>query len=446
MDTWLRCLTRLEEEFSPEDMHTWLKPLQPHLNGHSIVLYAPNVFIRDEVDTRYLGRIRELMHDLGSAHAVRLDVGSPPRPPAPAATPQATSTSAPAANAPKPYLTQLTNQLDPAYTFANFVEGRSNELARATAGQVAASPGVRMRNPLVLYGSTGLGKTHLMIAAGHQMRVQHPNMRVLYLRSEMFYKAFVLALRQNNMEQFKSEFQDIDALLIDDIQFFVGKTSTQEEFFHTFNQLFDQNQQIIMTCDQIPREMDRLDARLRSRLSWGVAVLIDPPDFETRAAIILSKAREHQIAVPEDVAELLAQRMHSNVRDLEGALNNLAAKASLTGQPITVEFALDALHDQFRAHQQAVSIPNIQKTVAQHYNLTVASLLSRSRTQTVARARQIAMALAKELTADSLPNIGKHFGKNHTTVLHACRQITELMKHDGQLRNDWSVLIRKLSE
>jgi len=444
MDIWFRCLTQLEEEFPPEDLHTWLKPLQPHLNGHSMVLYAPNVFIRDEVDARYLGRICELFRDLGSAQTVRLDVGSPPRPPAPAAAPTASPAYAP--NKPKPYLTQLTNQLDPAYTFANFVEGRSNELARATAGLVAASPGVRIRNPLLLYGSTGLGKTHLMIAAGHQMRELHPHMRILYLRSEMFYKAFVLALRQNNMEQFKSEFQDIDALLIDDIQFFVGKGSTQEEFFHTFNQLFDQNQQIIMTCDQIPREMDRLDARLRSRLGWGVSVLIDPPDFETRAAIVLSKAREHQIAVPEEVAELLAQRMHSNVRDLEGALNNLAAKASLTGHPITVEFALDALHDQLRAHQQAVSIPNIQKTVAQHYNLTVASLLSRSRTQTVARARQIAMALAKELTADSLPNIGKHFSKNHTTVLHACRQISELMKQDGQLRNDWSVLIRKLSE
>jgi len=444
MDIWLRCLTQLEEESPLEDLHTWLKPLQPHHSGSNLVLYAPNVFIRDEVDSRYLGRIRELLRALGAPGEVRLDVGSPPRPAVPATAAAATAVHAP--NKPKPYLTQLTNQLDPAYTFANFVEGRSNELARATAGSVAATPGVRMRNPLLLYGSTGLGKTHLMIAAGHQMRELHPNMRVLYLRSEMFYKAFVLALRQNNMEQFKSEFQDIDALLIDDIQFFVGKGSTQEEFFHTFNQLFDQGQQIIMTCDQIPREMDRLDARLRSRLGWGVSVLIDPPDFETRAAIVLSKAREHQIKVPEEVAELLAQRMHSNVRDLEGALNNLAAKASLTGQAITVEFALDTLHDQLRAHQQAVSIPNIQKTVAQHYNLTVASLLSRSRTQTVARARQIAMALAKELTADSLPNIGKHFSKNHTTVLHACRQISELMKQDGQLRNDWSVLIRKLSE
>jgi len=444
MDIWFRCLTQLEEEVPPDHLLTWLKPLQPHLNGNSLVLYAPNEFIRSDVNTLYLDRIRELLHDLGGPGDVRLGVGSAPR-----ADAQSTAHTVPAAHTAgkrKTYLTQLTNQLDPAYTFDDFVEGRSNELARATAGLVAATPGVRIRNPLLLYGSAGLGKTHLMIAAGHEMRRLHPHMRVLYLRSDTFRNAFILALRQNNMEQFKSEFQDIDALLIDDIQFFGGKGSTEEEFFHTFNELFDQGQQIVMTCDRIPRDMEKLDPRLRTRLSWGVSVLIDPPDFETRAAIMLAKAHKYNIHIPEEVAELLAQKIHSNVRELEGALSTLAAQASLSGKPITVEFALETLHDHLRAHQQAVSIPNIQKTVAQYYNLTVAALLSPSRVQSLARARQIAMALAKELTSSSLAHIGKHFNRDHSTVVNACKKIDMQMKQDGQLRNDWSVLVRKLSE
>jgi len=440
MDIWLHCLTRLEGEFPPEDVHTWLKPLQFHHDNTGSVLYAPNTFVRDEVAARYLGRIRELLGHLGGHANVILEIGSLPRPTAAVAAPSIQVERI-------PDLPPLTNQLETAYTFENFVEGRSNELARATAGQVAANPGVRVRNPLLLYGSTGLGKTHLMTAAGNEMRRLNPRMRVLYLRSDAFYNAFFRALRQKNTDQFKHQFQNIDALLIDDIQFFAGKDRTQEEFFHTFNLLFDQGQQIIMTCDRFPKEVDRLDARLRSRLGWGVSVMIDPPDFETRAAIVLSKAREHHIPVPEAVAELLAQKMHTNVRDLEGALNTLVAQASLTGRPITVDFAQETLRDLLRAHQQAVSVPNIQKTVAQHYGFSVDALLSRNRTQALARARQMAMALAKELTTDSLPAIAAQFNKrNHTTVLHACRQITDLKEHDGQLRSDWNILIRKLSE
>jgi len=444
MDIWPHCLTRLEDEFPPEDVHTWLKPLQVRHGNTQTVLYAPNAFVRDEVATRYLGRIRELIGHLAGHANVVLEIGSLPRAgTAPSAHARAQSAQA----ADTPELAPLPNQLEAAYTFDNFIEGRSNELARATAGQVAANPGVKARNPLLLYGSTGLGKTHLMTAAGNEMRRLNPRMRVLYLRSDAFYNAFFRALRQKNTDQFKHQFQNIDALLIDDIQFFAGKDRTQEEFFHTFNQLFDQGQQIIMTCDRFPKEVDRLDSRLRSRLGWGVSVMIDPPDFETRAAIVLSKAREHNIAVPEAVAELLAQKMHTNVRDLEGALNTLVAQASLTGQPITVEFAQETLRDLLRAHQQAVSIPNILKTVAQHYGLSVDALLSRSRTQALARARQLAMALAKELTAESLPMIATQFNKrNHTTVLHACRHINGLMEHDGQLRSDWNILIRKLSE
>jgi len=421
MNLWPQCLTRLEGEFPPEDVHTWLKPLQVHHDATSTTLYAPNAFVRDEVEARYLSRIRELLTHLGASSQVVLEIGSLPR----LRTPPKV---APVQVEPPPELPTLTNQLEAAYTFDNFIEGRSNELARAAAGQVAANPGVRARNPLLLYGSTGLGKTHLMTAAGNEMRRLNPHMRVLYLRSDAFYNAFFRALRQKNTDQFKHQFQNIDALLIDDIQFFAGKDRTQEEFFHTFNLLFDQGQQIIMTCDRFPKEVEKLDARLRSRLGWGVSVMIDPPDFETRAAIVLSKAREHNIPVPEAVAELLAQRMHSNVRDLEGALNTLVAQASLTGRAITVDFAQETLRDLLRAHQQAVNIPNIQKAVAQHYGFSVDALLSRQRTQALARARQMAMALAKELTSDSLPAIATQFNKrNHSTPVGRSRNCENTM-------------------
>jgi len=446
MDIWQRCLTHLEEELPHEDFHAWLKPIQPWRNDASIVLYVHNEWIHDEVNRRYLGRIRELLQQLGGPGDVRLEIGSAPRPKAAPSIPAPrTATTAPPDKSKNTYLAQLVNKLDPYYTFTNFVEGRSNELARAAAGLVATTPGVRTRNPLLLYGSSGLGKTHLMIAAGNEMRKLHPHLCVLYLRSETFSHSFRNAALKKDMDQFKSEFQNVDVLLIDDIQMFVDMERTQEEFFYTFNQLFERGQQIVLTCDQVPREMESLDARLRSRLSWGLSVLIDPPDFETRAAILSAKASEHRIDIPDEVAKLLAQRMHSNVRELEGALNTLAANASLTGRPLTVEFALETLHDQLRAHQKADSIPNIQKTVAQYYNLTVAALVSRSRTQTVARARQIGMALARELTTNSLPTIAQHFNKTHTTVMHACETIEAQMKQDGQLRSDWSSLIRKLS-
>jgi len=447
MDLWHRCLTHLEDEFPLEDLHTWLKPLQAWQNGADLVLYAPNEFARDEVQIRYLPRIRELLTALGGPSEVRLGIGSAPRADAEPAKPAAATKRAEAAkDKPGTYFSQHINKLDPYYSFGNFVEGSSNELARAAAGMVAATPGVRTRNPLLLYGSSGLGKTHLMIAAGNEMRRQHPNLRILFLRADTFSSSFRNAALKKDMDQFKSEFQDVDVLLVDDVHVLAIPGKTQEEFFHTFNLLFDRGQQIVMTCDQVPKEIAQLDPRLRSRLSWGLSVLIDPPEFETRAAILQAKAREHQLHIPEEVTDLLARRMHSNVRELEGALNTLAANASFMGREITAEFALETLHDKLRAHQQAVSIPNIQKTVAQYYNLTVASLVSRSRTHTVARARQVGMALAKELTASSLPVIGQHFNKNHTTVMHACEKIAELRKSDGQLRNDWATLIRQLSE
>ena len=445
MDVWPRCLQRLEAEFPAEDVHTWLKPLQARADANSTVLYAPNAFVRDEVQARYMPRIRELLEHFAGTADVSLQVGSLPRTAAPA-SPVTAADPRPAAAAAAP-IEAFAGNMDSHYTFDNFVEGRSNQMGRAAAWQAALKPGDRAHNQLLLYGGTGLGKTHLMFAAGNAMRQANPRARILYLRSEEFYSAFFRSIQEKTSDQFKRQFRQIDALLIDDIQFFAGKDRTQEEFFHTFNTLFDSKQQIIMTCDRYPREVDGLEPRLKSRLAWGLSVAIDPPDFETRAAIVLAKAAERGTQVPDDVAFLLAKKMHSNVRDLEGALNTLAARANFMGRPITVEFAQETLRDLLRAQQQAISIANIQKVVADYYGLQIKDLLSKRRTRSLARPRQVAMALAKELTEHSLPEIGDAFaGRDHTTVLHACRQIRTLIESDGQLREDWDKLIRKLSE
>lgn len=442
MDAWPRCLERLEAEFPTEDVHTWLKPLQPGQREGGLVLYAPNAFVMAEVRERYLGRIRELLGHYAGSDEVVLEIGALPRAPA---APPAGSTQ-PRVPAPEPFH----GNLDSHYTFDNFVEGRSNQLGRAAAWQAAQKPGDRVHNPLLLYGGTGLGKTHLMMAAGNEMRRLNPATRVIYLRSEQFMSAFTKALYDRSsggMDAFKRQFQGIDALLIDDIQFFAGKDRTQEEFFHTFNALFDGRQQIILTCDRYPREVEGLEPRLKSRLGWGLSVAIDPPDFETRAQIVLSKARERGAHIPEDVAQLLAKKMRSNVRDLEGALNTLAARANFTGRAITAEFAQETLRDTLRAQQQSVTIHNIQKVVADYYGLQTREMLGAKRTRSLARPRQMAMALCKELTEHSLPEIGDAFGgRDHTTVLHACRTIRTLMETDGKLREDWEKLIRKLSE
>lgn len=441
MDAWPRCLERLEAEFPAEDVHTWLKPLQAEQRSDAVVLYAPNAFIVDQVRERYLARIRELLGHFAGHQDVSLEIGSrTPAKPRVVEPVGGTSVAAPVGEA-------FAGNLDTHYTFDNFVEGRSNQLGRAAAWQAAQKPGDRAHNPLLLYGGTGLGKTHLMFAAGNELRRHNPAARVLYLRSSDFANAFFRSIQEKSTDQFKRQFQNIDALLIDDIQFFAGKDRTQEEFFHTFNALFDGRQQIIMTCDRYPREVEGLEPRLKSRLGWGLSVAIDPPDFETRAAIVLAKAAERGTHIPDDVAFLLAKKMRSNVRDLEGALNTLAARANFTGRAITPEFAQETLRDLLRAQQQAIGIGNIQKTVADYYGLQVKDLLGKRRTRSLARPRQVAMALAKELTEHSLPEIGDAFaGRDHTTVLHACRQIRNLMETDGKLREDWDKLIRKLSE
>ena len=433
-DLWRRCLERLEGELSVEDMHTYLMPLQASEDADGLRLLAPNAYTLDFVKAEFLPRIGKVLNHLnGAPLRLRMEVGALAGRRLDKVVPRPAANDAPEHN------------LDPHYTFDSFVEGKSNQLAKASAMQVANNPG-RAYNPLLLYGGTGLGKTHLMHAAGNLIHANNPATKVVYLRSEQFVSAMIDALRTKKMDDFKRRFRDVDALLIDDIQFFAGKNTTQEEFFHTFNALFEGKQQIILTCDRYPKEVDNLEPRLKSRLGWGLSVAIEPPDFETRAAILLSKAAARGLEMPENVAFVIAKRMRSNVRDLEGALNTLAARANFLGQPITEEFAQETLRDLLTVHSQSITLSNIQKTVADYYQLRLSDLLSMNRSRSLARPRQIAMTLAKELTEHSLPEIGKAFGgRDHTTVLHACRTVRELCVVDGKLRQDWEKLLRELT-
>jgi len=434
-ELWRRCLQRLESDLTVEDLHTYLKPLQASEDSEGLRLLAPNGYTLDIVKAEFLPQIHAILSHLhGDAVKVRLEVGT--------LNARRLPRSEIAANGES---FEFEHNLDPSYTFESFVEGKSNQLGKAAAVQVANNPG-RAYNPLLLYGGTGLGKTHLMHAAGNHMRSHNAGMKVMYLRSEQFVSAMIDSLRTKSMDDFKRRFRAVDALLIDDIQFLAGKNTSQEEFFHTFNALFDGKQQIILTCDRYPKEVDNLEPRLKSRLGWGLSVAIDPPDFETRAAILLNKAASRHVEIPEQVAQLIARRMRSNVRDLEGALNTLVARANFLGQPITVDFAQETLRDLLTVHSQAITISNIQKTVADYYQLRLSDLLSMNRSRSLARPRQMAMALTKELTEHSLPEIGKAFGgRDHTTVMHACRTVHDLCAIDGKLRADYDKLQRALT-
>ena len=438
-ELWRRCLSRLEAEFSAEDIHTYLAPLQVSEDETTLVLWAPNAYTVETVRERFVERIAVVLDHLGSGgRSVSVQVGTRSS----AHASQKTS----ARVKPGDVRPAVAAHLDPNYTFENFVEGKSNQLGKAAATQVAMNPG-RAYNPLLLYGGTGLGKTHLMHAAGNLMRANKGDLKILYLRSEQFVSGMVRALQQRGMDDFKRRFRSVDALLIDDIQFFAGKNTTQEEFFHTFNALLEGKQQLILTCDRYPKEVDNLEPRLKSRLGWGLSVAIEPPDFETRAAIVLAKAQAKGVELPEDVAVLMAKRMRSNVRDLEGALNTLVARANFEGRRISLDFAQETLRDLLTVHAQAITIPNIQRTVADYYQLRLADMLSKKRSRSIARPRQMAMTLAKELTEHSLPEIGDAFGgRDHTTVMHACRTIRDFRQTDGKLRQDWEKLVRTLTE
>jgi len=445
---WNHCLSQLETELDAQQLNTWIRPLQIEETDESIRLLAPNRFVRDWVKDHFFSRIEELSHSAAGAQpiSVSLEIGSSLGTP-PAHLEVKRQTPAPTIapvqkKAPTPV---LQNNLNPTFTFDTYVEGKSNQLGRAAAMQIAENPGTGY-NPLFIYGGVGLGKTHLMQAVGNMMIEKKPDARVVYLHSETYVREMVNALRQKTINEFKQYYRSLDALLIDDIQFFAGKDQSQEELFHNFNALFEAKQQIIMTCDRFPKEVEGLEERLKSRFGWGLTVAIEPPELETRVAILQTKAEQSGVELPETVGFFIAKRIRSNVRELEGALKRVLANSQFTGTPITVEFARQALHDLLAVQEKLVTIENIQKTVGEYFKVRVADLLSKRRSRSIARPRQIAMALAKELTNRSLPEIGDAFGgRDHTTVLHACRKINELKQSDTIVKEDYSNILRILS-
>ncbi|USD65304.1 chromosomal replication initiator protein DnaA [Vibrio sp. SCSIO 43136] len=463
---WLQCLQQLQEELPATEFSMWVKPLQAELNDNTLTLFAPNRFVLDWVRDKYFDNINRLLQQFcgNDIPSLRFEVGSKPvsAPPRPrqvrSQADVAAETSAPAQlQARKPvHKTWDDNDVEVVdmnhrsnvnikHKFVNFVEGKSNQLGLAAARQVADNPGAAY-NPLFLYGGTGLGKTHLLHAVGNAIVDNKPNAKVVYMHSERFVQDMVKALQNNAIEEFKRYYRSVDALLIDDIQFFANKERSQEEFFHTFNALLEGNQQIILTSDRYPKEINGVEDRLKSRFGWGLTVAIEPPELETRVAILMKKAEDHQIHLADEVAFFIAKRLRSNVRELEGALNRVIANANFTGRPITIDFVREALRDLLALQEKLVTIDNIQKTVAEYYKIKVADLLSKRRSRSVARPRQLAMALSKELTNHSLPEIGDAFGgRDHTTVLHACRKIEQLREESHDIKEDYSNLIRTLS-
>jgi chromosomal replication initiator protein len=467
---WHRCAELLEGEVAAQQFNTWIRPLFAEEAGDTLTLYAPNRFIRDWVSDRFLRRINELVNEIDHRRInVVLDVGSkksstanpaissPAMLPDTSASQSHASSSSSVAQAIKSSVNPLTrnpdvggaikhrSSLNAEYTFDNFVEGKSNQLARAAAQQVAENPGGSY-NPLFLYGGVGLGKTHLMHAVGNALLQNNPDAKIVYVHSERFVADMVKALQLNAINEFKRYYRSVDALLIDDIQFFANKDHSQEEFFHTFNVLLEGGQQMILTCDRFPKELSGLEERLKSRFGWGLTVAVEPPDLETRVAILKRKAHQVSVELPDDGAFFIAQRVRGNVRELEGALKRVVASAHFTKRAIDIDLIRESLKDLLALQDKQVSLDNIQSVVAEYYKIKVADLKSKRRSRSVARPRQLAMALAKELTNHSLPEIGDRFGgRDHTTVLHACRKIVELQETSSDIREDYKNLLRTLT-
>jgi len=436
---WNQCIQALKADLSEQQINMYLRPLQPVENPDGLRLLAPNRFIVDWINANCRQRISDVVdgHRQWPAGALSIEVGlqQPAESPATVSARQPEAPRAPVPGGP----------LNPTYTFKTYVEGKSNQLARAAALQVGQNPGLAY-NPLFIAGGVGLGKTHLMHSIGNLIRENQPGARVAYVHSEKFVTDMVKALQHNQIARFKQTYRSLDALLIDDIQFFAGKQQSQEEFFHTFNALLEGQRQVVLTCDRYPKELEGLEERLKSRFGWGLTVAIEPPELETSAAILMTKAEAEQVHLPEDVAFFIAQHIRSNVRELEGALRRVMANSQFTGQPITLEFAKEALRDLLAVHDKLITIENIQRTVAGYFKIRVADLLSKSRSRSITRPRQIAMSLTKELTSHSLPEIGDAFGgRDHTTVLHACRKVKELREADNRVREDYQNLLRTLS-
>lgn len=519
---WERCLLKLQGELPAQQFNTWIRPLKADQDGAGLRLFAPNRFVLDWVNDKFLQRIREIVAETGhgpvelgvmarqEAAFLRNGTSSPVVSPKPVPAAVVHNYADPvnsdrqwsqersfvsvspgsgdgASGAYRDMVGEIPadeqnvmlsrpghyaevtavdtdaavnrriakediegglthrNYLNTSFTFANFVEGKSNQLGLAAATQVAENPGGSY-NPLFIYGGVGLGKTHLMHAVGNALINRRPNAKVVYLHSERFVADMVKALQLNAINDFKRYYRSVDALLIDDIQFFAGKERSQEEFFHTFNALLEGGQQIILTCDRYPKEINGLEERLKSRFGWGLTVAIEPPELETRVAILMKKAQQAAMDLPNDAAFFIAQRIRSNVRELEGALKRVIANAHFTGRPISIDLVREALKDLLALQDRLVSVDNIQRVVAEYYKIKVADLHSKRRSRSVARPRQVAMHLAKELTNHSLPEIGDVFGgRDHTTVLHACRKIKELLDSDADIREDVKNLLRTLT-
>lgn len=459
--TWQQCSSYLREEIPLQQFNTWIRPLKAEQAGDSLQLIAPNRFVKDWVRDKYFERIRELVRQISGGRIADI-VLETPRHDALQRAPlgrelvvrqPARRVHTEADGLPERPVRRVQvegglkhqNFLIDSYTFQNFVEGKSNQLARAAAQQVAENPGGSY-NPLFIYGGVGLGKTHLMHAVGNALLASNPMAKVVYLHSERFVADMVKALQLNAINDFKRFYRSVDALLIDDIQFFANKERSQEEFFHTFNALLEGGQQMILTCDRYPKEIDGLEERLKSRFGWGLTVAVEPPELETRVAILMKKAEQSGIELPRDTAFFVAQRIKSNVRELEGALKRVIASAHFTGRRIDLDLVKESLKDLLALQDKQVSLDNIQRTVAEYYKIKLSDLLSKRRSRSVARPRQLAMALAKELTNHSLPEIGESFGgRDHTTVLHACKKIRELRELDADIREDYKNLYRSLS-
>jgi chromosomal replication initiator protein len=425
---WSECTEKLETKLSQEEFNTWIKPLRANINKNELEISAPNDFVLTYVKENLGQIIESLVNKSDESLSVRFKTLDK-------------STFVEKLNVAE----ENTPGLVQNFTFDRFVEGKSNHMALAAAKQVAANPKGDY-NPLFIYGGVGLGKTHLMHAVGNEILNSDTSKRIVYVHSEKFVADMVKALQLGAMSEFKAFYRNADALLIDDIQFFAGKEQSQEEFFHTFNALLDRNHQMILTCDKYPKEIDGLEERLKSRLGWGLPVIIEPPELETRAAVLLSKANSMGVTLPNDCAIYIAQRIRSNIRELEGALKRVVANSRFADQEIDVHFVKEALKDLFVISAKMVSIDNIQKTVAEYYNIKLSDLLSKRRSRSITRPRQLAMALTKELTNHSLPEIGEAFnGRDHTTVLHACSKIKELRKEIPSLEEDYRNLNRTLT-
>jgi len=437
---WDKCLSKLEDEIDEHDFNMWVRPLRAVNDKNIFRLLAPNRFVKDWLNDNLLEHLdKAIQHFIGESRTLIIDLDS--------SQPLSTaSQGSPNTDSERSIITPFgTNVLNPVFSFENHIEGKSNQIARAATRQVSENPGIAY-NPLFIYGGVGLGKTHLMHAAGNLILQNQANAKVAYVHSERFVSDMVKSIENNAMVKFKNYYRSLDALLIDDIQFFAGKNQSQEEFFHTFNTLLETNSQIILTSDKFPKEINNLQERLISRFESGLTVRIDPPELETRVAILKNKARKSQIELNDDVAFLVAKKIRSNVRELEGALHRLAASSRFTNRTIDLDLAKDTLQDLTLFQERKISIENIQKTIADFYNIRVSDLKSKRRTRQIARPRQIAMALAKELTSLSLPDIGDAFGgRDHTTVIHACKKIDELTKTDSKINEDYNSLLKILS-